>query len=185
MRLPHVRQPARSPAPRPPRPDGIGPGDPVPTNEQWEALDNIDEFELMIGAATTIIDIPAAVRREVAQCQNLVHQACGSMHSRDRDRGAVLEIVFGATVLGKTKRGARAATLEVRQRCKRFLAGEWGLMWKWRQKPEIKHDDSKDKRLCRALKGCEALAKKGRFTDAMTELNMWLSRVKIPLRVTL
>ena len=75
----------------------------MPTDDQWEALDNIDEFELMIGAATTIIDIPAAVRREVAQCQNLVHQACGSMHSRDRDRGAVLEIVFGATVLGKQR----------------------------------------------------------------------------------
>ena len=53
-------------------------------------------------------------------------------------------------------------------------------MWKWRQKPEIKHNDSKDKRLCRALKGCEALAKKGRFTDAMTELNMGMTaKVKV------
>ena len=89
----------------------------------WEALDNIDEFELMIGAATTIINIPAAVRREVAQCQDLVHEACGSGNSINRDRGAVLEIVFGATVLGKTKRGARAATVEIRQRCKQFMQG--------------------------------------------------------------
>ena len=117
--------PARGPAPQHPRPDDIGPGSPVPTDDQCEALDNIDEFELMIGAATTIIDIPAAVGREVAKCQNLVHEACGSAHSAVRDRGAVLEILFGATVLGKTKRGARAATLEIRQRCKRFLAGEW------------------------------------------------------------
>ena len=52
----------------------------------------------MIGAATTIMYIPAAVRREVAQCQNLVHEVCGSGNSITRDRGAVLEIVFGATV---------------------------------------------------------------------------------------
>ena len=62
IRLPHVRQPARSPAPRLPRPDGIGPGNPVPTDDQWEALDNIDEFELMIGAATTIISHLARCR---------------------------------------------------------------------------------------------------------------------------
>ena len=53
-------------------------------------------------------------------------------------------------------------------------------MWKWRQNLKITHDDSQDKRLCRALIGCEELATKGKSTAAMAEFSMGMTtKVKV------
>ena len=105
-----------------------------PSAGNWEALDGIDEMELMIGSVPTIVVIPRAARAMVARCQDLVHEACASPVELIQDRGAVLEIVFESTVMADS-RGGKKQVRELKRKCTRFLCGDWMAMWATRQKP--------------------------------------------------
>ena len=176
-----TRGPIRIPGGHPPReplqhpiPASLGgPEEPGggPSASNWEALDDIDEMELMIGSVPTIVIIPKAARTMVARCQDLVHEACASPVELIQDRGAVLEIVFESTVMADS-RGGKHQAKELKRKCARFLSGDWMAMWATRQKPTPRGEDTKDKRLLRALKKADMLAREGRMTDAMEELNM-------------
>lgn len=133
----------------------------------WNWLRGLPEHELQAPAArTTRIFSDGGAGGLVCQCANIPLSCLASSRVDAQVLGARLWLLFQSTVLSAPPRGGKAAAKEVSTRCRRFLSGDWLVLWEGRSRAAAPKQSTEEEHLVLAVTEAIKFAKAGRLHDA-------------------